>query len=277
MYQRTRIFKTLRPIVLIALLIWTCFPVLFLFMSTFKVPKEIFKFPPTFIFKPTLVNFQELVQRWPIFFKSLSHSAIVAVGASVLTILLATPAGYALSRYRNRFLEGSAFFMLAIRMYPPIVLTIPLFPALSNAGLVDSFWVLILLYSTFFVSLSSWLMKTYMDEVPVELEEAAIIDGANAFQRVMRVIIPLSIHGIIATAIFVIIFAWKEYMLAYIFVGTKVRTAPLTLYEMLSPIEGVSWGPLFAASTTQLVPILAFIWFVQAYLVQGLKTGAVKG
>ncbi|HUV08807.1 MAG TPA: carbohydrate ABC transporter permease [Spirochaetia bacterium] len=277
MYQRTRVFRIFRTVGIVVLLFWAAFPVFFMFLSTFKMPKEIFKFPPSLIFKPTLKNFVDLVKDWPIFFKSLGHSAVVAFGASLLAVLLAAPAGYALSRYRNRFLEGSAFFMLAVRMYPPIVLTVPLFPALSAAGLVDTFWVLILLYCTFFISLSSWLMKTYMDEVPIELEEAAAIDGASVFQRVIHVVIPLSIHGIIATAIFVTIFAWKEYMVAYIFTGTNIRTSPLVLYEMLSPVTGVSWGPLFAASTIQLMPILAFIWMVQSYLVQGMKTGGVKG
>jgi len=277
MFQESRIFNIIRRICLALLLIWAAFPVFFLFLSTFKLPKEIFSFPPRFFFRPTLVNFQDLIREWLAFFGSLGDSAVVAIGASFLTILLATPAGYALSRYRNRFLEGSAFFMLAVRMYPPIVLTVPLFPAFSNLGLIDTYWALIILYCTFFVSLSAWLMKTYMDEVPVELEEAAAIDGANVYQRITRIIIPLSIHGVIATAVFVSIFAWKEYMIAYIFAGTTVRTAPLILYEMLTPVTGVSWGPLFAASSIQLLPILAFIWAVQHYLVQGMKTGAVKG
>jgi multiple sugar transport system permease protein len=277
MFQKTPSFQVLRRLGLVALLLWACFPVFFLFLSTFKAPKEIFKFPPTLIFKPTLENFVAMFRDWPAFFKALGNSAVVAFGASVLTVLLSTPAGYALSRYRNKFLEGSAFFMLAVRMYPPIVLTIPLFPAMSAAGLVDTYWVLILIYCAFYVSLSSWLMKTYMDEVPIELEEAAVIDGASVFQRALHVVIPLSIHGIVATAIFVTIFAWKEYTLAYIFTGTKTRTAPLVLYEMISPVTGVSWGPLFAASTTQLLPILVFIWMIQSYLVKGLKTGAVKG
>ncbi len=277
MFQKTPLFRVIRVVGLILLFLWTGFPVVFLFVSTFKTPREIFRYPPSLIFKPTLVNFQSLIADWPQFFKALGNSAIVACGASVLTILLAAPAGYALSRYRNRFLEGTAFFMLAIRMYPPIVLTIPLFPVLSQIGLVDTYWVLILLYSTFYISLCAWLMKTFMDSVPVELEEAAAIDGANLFQRITKIVIPLSLHGIVATAIFVTIFAWKEFTFAYIFTGTQTHTAPIVLDQMLSPVTGVTWGPLFAAATTQLLPILIFVWLVQSYLVEGLKTGAVKG
>jgi multiple sugar transport system permease protein len=277
MLQKTPAYRIIRPIALILLLLWTAFPVLFLFMSAFKHPSVIFKFPPSLLFKPTLVNFTEMAREWPSFFRSLRNSAIIAAGASLLTILISAPAGYALSRHRNGFLQGSAFFMLAVRMYPPIVITVPLFPIMAQLGLVDSHFILILLYSTFYVSLCTWLMKTYMDEVPVELEEAAAIDGANAFQRVTRIMIPLSIHGLVATAIFVTIFAWKEYTFAYIFAGTRVYTAPILLHQMLSPVTGVSFGPLFAAATIQLLPILIFIWLVQSYLVKGLRTGAVKG
>jgi multiple sugar transport system permease protein len=277
MYQKTTSFEIFRRLGLTLLLVWAGFPVLFLFLSTFKTPLEIFKFPPTFVFKPTLENFGTLISNWPQFFDGLKNSAIVATFSSILTILLAAPAGYALSRYRRKFLDTSAFFMLAVRMYPPIVLTVPLFPVFSALGLTDSYWVLVLLYSTFFVSLCSWLMKTYMDEVPIELEEAAAIDGANVFQRVTKIVIPLAIHGIIATAIFVSIFAWKEFTFAYIFTGTRTHTAPIILEQMISPITGVTWGPLFAATTTQLIPILAFIWLVQGYLIQGMKTGAIKG
>jgi multiple sugar transport system permease protein len=259
------------------LVFFATFPVFFLFLSSFKMPREIFNFPPSLLFAPSLLNYEELVADWPQFFPALLNSVIIAVGASLLTILITAPAGYALSRHRRKFLSASAFFVLIVRMYPPIVITIPLYPIFSMLGLVDSHVLLILLYSTFEVSLSTWLMKTYMDEVPIEIEEAASIDGANAFQIATRVIIPLSIHGIIATVIFVSIFAWKEYTFAFIFTSNKAQTAPIILEQMLSPVTKVSWGPLFAASTIQLFPILIMLWLVQAYLIRGISAGSVKG
>ena len=110
MFQKTALFQVLRSLGLVLLLVWACFPVLLLFLSTFKAPKEIFKFPPTLIFKPTLVNFADMVKDWPVFFRSLGNSAIVAFGASVLTVLLSTPAGYALSRYRSRASKARLFY-----------------------------------------------------------------------------------------------------------------------------------------------------------------------
>lgn len=277
MYQKTKPYSIFRWSMMILIVLFAAFPVYFALISAFKHPAEIFQYPPKLFFKPTFENFTALSRDWPIFYKSMWQSIVVAFGSSFITILLTLPAGYALSRSRNPFISGSAFFMLATRMYPPIVLTVPLFPIFSRLNLVDSYWVLLILYSTFFISLSSWLMKTYMDDVPVELEEAAKIDGANTWQVVTKIILPLSIHGIIATFVFVTIFAWKEYTIGFIFTGTNIRTAPLILSEMLSPVTGVSWGPLFAAVVVQLIPIIVFIWFVQGYLVKGMKTGAVKG
>ena len=277
MYKDSILVRTVKNIVLALLITFTSFPIFFLVLSSFKEPSDIFKYPPRIFSSMTFENFRILAQEWPGFFASLGNSFFIAMGASVLTVLLAVPAGYAMSRHRNSFSKSSAFFMMLVRMFPPIVLTIPLFPALSKIGLIDSYWVLILLYCTFYISLSTWLMKLFIDEVPLDIEEAAIIDGASIYQRVVNVIFPLSIHGIISTIVFVVIFVWKEYTIAYIFTGTNIRTSPLVLYEMLSPVTGVSWGPLFAASTIQLIPILIFIWFVQGYLVRGLNMGSVKG
>lgn len=277
MYQKTKLYEIFRRVGLVLLVIWAGFPVFVLITSAFKPPDKIFAYPPTFIFNPTLQNFFSLVRDWPQFFDGLFNSLVVSFGAALFTVLLAAPAGYAFSRYKSKILEGSAFFMLAVRMYPPIVLTVPLYPIFSRLGLVDTYWVLIILYSTFFVSLSSWLMKTFIDEVDIELEEAAAIDGASRFQIITRIIIPLSIHGIVATAIFVLTFAWKEYMFAYIFTGSNSQTAPIVLEQMLSPVTGVEWGPLFAAAVIQLIPILVFILLVQNYLIKGLSAGGVKG
>jgi len=277
MYQKTVLFSIGRIVVLVGIVLWSVFPVFFMVLASFKSPTDVFRFPPSFVFRPTFSNYRVLLREYPQFFSGLWNSGIVSLGAAALTVLVALPAGYALSRYNNRFLSGSAFFMLIVRIYPPIVLTVPLFPVVALLGLTDSRLILVVLYTTFYISLSSWLMKTYMDAVPKELEEAASIDGANAFQRIVRIVIPLSMQGVVATSVFVIIYAWKEFTLAYIFAGSRVRTAPLVLQEMLSPIMVIRWGSLFAAAAVQLLPLVLFVGVVQAYLIRGANEGAVKG
>jgi multiple sugar transport system permease protein len=268
---------TLRMVVLALFIIWSAFPIFILVISSFKPSRDIFDFPPSIFFKPSLINYFNLVERWPEFFGKLLNSAIITLGATSLTIVITTMAGYVYARHRNMFLTYSAFFMIVIRMVPPIVITIPLFPALNYFALNDTHILLILLYSTFFVSLCTWIMKAFIDQIPKDIEEAAFIDGASLFQTLTRVTLPLAVHGIIASAVFVFIFSWNEFLFAFLFTANTAKTAPIILSEMQNSVTGVEWGPLFAAATLQVMPILVFVILVQRYLITGIAAGSTKG
>ena len=136
--------------------------------------------------------------------------------------------------------------------------------------------MLILLYATFFVSLSTWIIKAGIDQLPLELEEAARIDGATLAQSLRLVILPLIAPTLVAASVFILVFAWNEFLFAFIFTTTRAKTAPLILSEMMGSATGVDWGVVFAAATMQLVPVLAFVMFAQKYLVAGLTAGSVK-
>ena len=156
-------------------------------------------------------------------------------------------------------------------------MTLPLFPIVNWLGLSDTHLVLILLYATFFVSLGTVLMRTFMDQFPRELDEAAALDGASRLTILRKVIAPLAMPGMLAVAVFVIVFSWNEFLFAFIFTATKAKTAPLVISEMIGSIDGVDWGILFAAATVQLVPVLLFVVFMNRYLVAGLTAGSTKG
>jgi multiple sugar transport system permease protein len=267
----------LRLLLLGLVLLWSAFPIALIVMASFKPTATIFAIPPRFVFTPRLENYALLVEKWPDFFANLRNSVIITLGATLLTVVTSTMAGYVYSRYRARLLTASAFFMVFIRMFPPIVITLPLFPAMNALGLMDTHLLLILLYATFFVSLSTWIMKAFIDQIPRELEEAAFVDGATLAQTLLRVTLPLSAHGMIASAVFVFIFAWNEFLFAFIFTTTRAKTAPLVISEMLGSVTGVDWGAVFAAATIQLVPILVFVILIQKYLIAGLTAGAIKG
>ena len=166
--------------------------------------------------------------------------------------------------------------MLMIRMFPPIVITLPLFPVVNYLKLNDTYTILILLYATFFVSLSTWIIKAGIDQLPLELEEAARIDGATLAQSLRLVILPLIAPTLVAASVFILVFAWNEFLFAFIFTTTRAKTAPLILSEMMGSATGVDWGVVFAAATIQLVPVMAFVMFAQKYLVAGLTAGSVK-
>lgn len=275
--RRPRSLARVVRLVLVALAVaWSGLPIALVVLSSFKQANQIFDVPPRLLFTPTLENYETLWASRPEFFRALGNSLIIAVGATVLTIAASTLAGYVYARMRSRWLSGTAFGMLAARMLPPIIVTVPLFPALNALRLNDTHLLLILLYAAFYVSLGTWIMRAFIARLPAELEEAAAVDGAGLFQILARVVFPLAIQGVIAVAIFVVVFAWNEYVFAMIFTTRDAKTAPVIIGEMLGTVEGVQWGVIFAAATVQLVPVLALVIALQRYLVAGLTAGAVK-
>jgi multiple sugar transport system permease protein len=266
-----------RAAAVILVLLWSLGPIALIVIAAFTPERDIFAVGPSAGWRPTIENFVALWSRWGDFFAGLINSLIVTAGATVLAVLVSTFAGFGYSRWRSRFLSGSVFAMIALRLLPPIVTTLPLFPIVNALGLSDTYTVLIVLYAAFFVSLGTMVMRTFIDQIPRELDEAAMMDGASQRQVLARVILPLSAQGMVAVAIFVIVYAWNEFLFAFIFTTKRAKTAPLVMSEMIGSLEGVEWGVLFAATTVQLLPVLAFVVLCQRHLIEGLTAGATKG
>lgn len=257
-------------------LAWSIGPIVLVVASSFKEARDIFATPPSLFFTPTLDSYRELWANHPAFFRGLWSSLLVTAGATVVTLAAACAAGYVYARHHGRLLQGSAFMMLAVRMLPPIIIVIPLFPAVNALGLNDTHTLLVLLYAAFYVSIATWIMRAFIAALPRELEEAAAVDGAGLPRILFQVILPLAAQGMVAVAIFVVVFAWNEFVFAMVFTTTHAKTAPIAIAEMLGTVEGVQWGVVFAAATVQLVPVLATVLALQRYLVAGLTAGAVK-
>ena len=255
---------------------WCGGPILLVVISSFKEPSQIFEAPPRLLFTPTLDNYRVLWSQHREFFTALGNSLIITAGAALLVIAASTCAGYVFARFSNRLLKATGFGLLAVRMLPPIIITVPLFPAINALGMNDTHLLLILLYAAFYVSLGTWIMRAFIAQLPIELEEAAAVDGAGLFLILTRIVFPLAVQGVIAVSIFVVVFAWNEYVFAMIFTTRHARTAPVVIGELLSTVEGVQWGVVFAAATVQLAPVLALVIALQRYLVAGLTAGAVK-
>ncbi len=266
-----------RMLALAAVVVWSAFPIALIVLGSLRLPREIFSEKNLFVFTPTLLNYANLWKRWPDFFHNLSNSLLIALGATALTLVISFLAGHVYARRQSRLLTASAFFMILVRLLPPIVLTLPLFPAVNWLMLNDTRTVLVLLYCAFFLSLGTWIMKAFIDQLPIELEEAAAIDGSSLWQTLWHIVLPLSHAGLIATSVFIMVFAWNDFLFAFIFTAVDAKTAPLVLSEMVGAIDGVDWGILFAAATLQLLPILLFVLLVQKYLIAGLSAGASKG
>lgn len=274
-----RIAITMGKALAVALvMLWSLGPITMIVLAAFTPERDIFATGRSALnWRPTLENFVSLWTRWGDFFAGLLNSFIVTAGATVFAVTVSMLAGYGYSRWRSTFLARTAFALIALRLLPPIVTTLPLFPIVNALKLNDTHAVLIILYAAFFVSLGTMVMRTFIDQIPRDLDEAALMDGATQWQVVRRVILPLSAQGMVAVAIFVMVYAWNEFLFAFIFTTNRAKTASLVMSEMIGSLDGVDWGVLFAATTLQLLPVLIFVVLCQRQLIEGLTAGATKG
>ena len=266
-----------KAVAVAAMLVWSLLPIVFIVLSSVKPGARHLRGSAAHRLHADAEALRRPLAHWGGFFIGLCNSLVVTAGATVLAVTASMLAGYAYSRHRSRAMSRSATFLVAVRLIPPIVITLPLFPIVNWLRLNDTHVILIILYATFFVSLGTLLMRTFIDQIPRELDEAALVDGAGRFVVLWRIIVPLAAQGMLAVAVFVIVFAWNEFLFAFIFTSTRAKTAPLVISEMIGSFDGVDWGVLFAASTVQLLPVLIFVLCMQRYLVAGLTAGAVKG
>lgn len=250
------------------------FPFLWLLHMSIKPDRDIFSFPPTLAFTPTLEHYVAL---WATDFRhSFVNSALTSTTTTLLALLIGVPAAYALSRARFKREGAVAFWILASRMAPPIAFTIPFFLIYRYVGLLDSTTGLVLVYLTFSLSLVIWTMRAFFDGVPRSLEEAAWTDGASIWQAFLRVVLPLSAPGLAATAIFSFLFAWNDFFFALILTRRRAMTAPVAVVNFMN-YEGWEWGKIAAGGTMVMLPVVLFSLIVRNYLVRGLTAGAIKG
>jgi multiple sugar transport system permease protein len=258
--------------------LWSIVPIYFVISSSFKIPREIFGYPPTYFpVEATLNNFVRLFRDWPEFMRALRNSGIVTVGTILLTITVCFPAAYTFSRYKSPLFRRSSILLIAVRMFPPLIISVPLFPILNQLRLADSHITLVLLYTTFEATIITLIMKSFIDGIPLEIEEAAYVDGATMFHVFTRIILPLSRPVLVGAAILVGSYAWNEFQFGFLFTSTNARTTPVLIAEMLGSLTGVQWGNVFAASVVQFIPALLFLWIIQNQLVRGMVSGATKG
>jgi len=264
-------------IILIFIVLIFIAPTLIIIISSFKMDRDVFSYAPKLLFTPSIINFQYLT-KWPIF-KGLKNSLIVSFFTCLLVVLVSLPAAYSYSRLATKKLSITSIFLILVRMFPPIVITIPLYPVLNRIGLLDTKFVLIFIYAVLHVSLITMLLKTFVDGIPYELEEQAQIDGATMSYSFIKIILPLMAPGVVTSVILVFLHTWNEFDFAFLMTGIKSKTLPVVIAEMLGVVgQGgyISWGIIFAASCIQLIPILLVIWFSQRWLISGMKIGGVK-
>lgn len=261
-------------LLLIAIFIWSV-PVIWVVMTSLKPRTLIFNNPPTILFWPTLQNYVEALNTGGIL-RSILNSTIISVFSTLLAMLVAVPAAYAYARLKFRGRTPLTFYTLLMQMAPPMGLLIPFYYALSKLDLLDTYVGLITIYLTITIPFSVWLMITYFAEIPIELEEAAKLDGATRFQAFLQVVMPLARGGIAVTTIFAFINAWNDFLYAVVLSGPTTQPATVAIFGFLAAEES-RWGPFTATAVMIMGPVIAIALVAQKHIVHGLSLGGVKG
>jgi multiple sugar transport system permease protein len=266
--------RTLFTLVALAWALVVLFPVFWMALMMFKPEAIMFARPPVWLFTPTLEHFDYVLAQG--FVWNLLASFVVASASTLLVVLVGTPAAYAFARFPMKGRDDLLLFVLATRMAPPVALVIPFYLIYARVGLLDSYVGLVVAYLTFNLSFYVWVLWSFCRDLPVELEEAARADGYPRTQVLVRVVLPLLRPGIIATAVLCFIFAWNEFLYAFLLGGKSVETLPVAVPKLITS-QGVKWGELAIVGIVALLPVLAVVFLLQRHIVRGLTMGAVKG
>jgi len=266
--------RSTRSLIVVVALFMTAFPFLWLLQMSFKTQLDALAFPPKLIFTPTLQNYIDLLAGG--FVNSFMDSFTVALGTTVLALALGAPAGYALSRLEgSRGANGLGFWILSVRMAPPIAFALPLFVLYRVVGLMDTRQGLILVDLTFSLPLVAWLSRTFFDMVPQVLEEAAFVDGCGNFQAFRLVVLPLAAPGLASTAVLSFLFAWNDFFYALVLTRREVMTMPVAIVNFMN-FQGWEWGKITAGASLIMLPVIVLALLTHRYIVSGLSAGALK-
>ena len=265
---------TLRYVAACALLVLFLFPIYWLFMISFKTPEEIFSSPPAWY--PASIQFNN----YAVLFKdgdavTVWNSLFVAGTSTLIAMFFGTICAYSLARFKTGG-ENLAVWIISQRMIPPIAIVFPLFLLYVWLGWVDTYHGLILLYTAFNLPYVIWMMRGYIEDVPLELEESALVDGCNRWEVLIKVVFPMVRTGLFATAVFTFVFAWNDFIFALVMTRNEVTTYPVQVTHYFGS-QSNFWAKIAAMSVLGTVPIFVAVAFLQRYLVRGISLGAVKG
>ncbi len=276
---KTRSIETVLVYGLLAIFsIVMLFPIAWMISSTFKSRADLFVLPPQWIpLHPTLANFQKVLGYEAIRTYAL-NSIVISTATTALCIILASLAGYSLSRYRFPGRDSIMIFLLATQMFPLVMFLIPLYRLWNQLHISNTLLSLILTYLSVALPLTIWLMKSFFDTIPVDLEEAAMVDGCSRWGALWRVVFPLAAPGIMASGLFAFLVSWDEYMYTFTLISDdKLRTLPVGLVLRYFGQFSYDWDQIMTLSLLMSLPIMLLFTVFQKYLLQGLTAGAVKG
>jgi multiple sugar transport system permease protein len=262
-------------LVLMPVLMWTLFPIYWIATASFKTELGLYARPPQWLFPPMLDNYRNVLFNLP-FLQYIGNSLVVALGTTVGSVGLGALAAYGFARYTFRGSGTLRFLVLIMRMVPRMVLVVPYFLMMQWLGLLDTYTGLVLAYVSFALPFSIWVLVGFFQDVPVEIEEAAMIDGCGRLGVLVRVAVPVAAPGLVVATIFAFLVSWNEFLFALILSGVHAKTLPVVIAGFTTD-AGPIYGEISAAAVMVMVPNIVMTVLLQGYIVKGLVRGAVKG
>jgi multiple sugar transport system permease protein len=273
--QKALAGRVLTYAVLVLAVLLVLFPIYWMIVTSLKLPRDIYRMPSLWPHTLTLNNYQQIADKG--FLDAVRNSFVVAASVTVISVIISSFAAYSLVRYRTRFRGLVGRIILFAYLTPTSLLFIPLSILMARLGLANSLHGLVLVYLTFSLPLSTWLLQSFFRSVPRELEEQALIDGMSRMGALVRIVLRLSAPGIAAVSIFTFTGAWNELLLALVLITSESqRTAPLALNYLITS-DVLPWGPLMAGAVLSSIPLMVLYFVAQRFMVQGVAEGSVKG
>jgi ABC-type glycerol-3-phosphate transport system permease component len=263
-------------VLMILLLAIVLLPLISMVCTSLKTDAELYGSNSLLPLHPTFDNYRYVFKNTD-FAKQVMNSIIVSLIVTLISVITASMAGYALTRFRGRLFGIYKGFLYLIQMIPAVLMLMPLFMVIRAFGLYDNLASLMISYTAINLPICIWMMKNFYDTIPYEIDESALIDGCGKFMAYVRLILPMSASGLTSVGIIAFIYAWNEYMLASVFIRTNTLATLSVGLSQFSQQFSVEWGAMMAASTIATIPASLFLVFAQKYIVQGLTAGAVKG
>lgn len=263
-------------VVMVGAVIITLVPIVWMILSSLKpLRSQLYSATPTFFFVPSLIHYSELFSSAYNAGSRVINSLVIAGVSTALATVLGLFGAYALSRYTFKQAKNLAFFILSVRFLPPIAVAVPLFLLFTGYGLIDTYQGLILAYGTFNLPFAMWLIRGFIQEIPKDIDESAMVDGYSRLQIIRRFILPICAPGIAVTAMLTFVFIWNEFLIAYYLTREGTGTMVILMTSM-KLFHGFEWEKLYALTTIHLIPVVALAILLQKWIVRGLTFGAVK-
>jgi multiple sugar transport system permease protein len=266
---------TVRRLFLLIAILFVLIPFLYFISVSFQPKNYAQTLVPNLFFKPTLENYYKVFSTLK-FFQYFGNSIIICALSTAISLVIGSLAAYTISRVRNKFVDQVAFWILTQRMLPAIAVLIPMYLVMSRLALLDTFPGMIIVYAVLNLPYVVWMSKSFFDDIPIELDESAMLDGCTKPKIIFGIVYPIAKPGLFATGVFVFVLSWSEFIFALILSSMNTKTLPVAISSFVTD-TGIEWNSMAAAGSVLIIPLAVMFFFIQKSLIKGLSFGAVKG